>query len=147
VHAPSLPTRPDQAVQRGFALWHEAMRWQRAIDLALRPLGLTHTQYLVLSSIERGAKGMLDGVNQRTIARLAGLDESTVSGVIRVLDRRGFVDRGPSDQDIRSWGVHVGADGERALRRARPLAEAAAAAFFGAPDSGREPTSPPRGTK
>ena len=33
---------------RGFALWREAMRWQRNLDASLIPLQLTHTQYLVL---------------------------------------------------------------------------------------------------
>lgn len=113
----------------GFSLWREAMRWQRGINAALRPVGLTHTQFLVLSSLARAGRAAGDAVAQRTIADLAGLDESTTSGVLKTLEGRGLVDRSPTDGDGRAWRVVVSASGQKILRRSGPLVTAAARRF------------------
>jgi DNA-binding MarR family transcriptional regulator len=109
----------------GFTLWREAMRWQRSINAALRPLGLTHTQFLVLSSLAGAGRAAA----QRTIADLAGLDESTTSGVLKTLEGRGLVDRSPTDGDGRAWRVVVLASGHKLLRQSGPLVTAAARRF------------------
>lgn len=42
---------PDgPATSPGFLLWHVTLRWQRAITAALRPLDLTHVQFVLLAS-------------------------------------------------------------------------------------------------
>jgi DNA-binding MarR family transcriptional regulator len=119
----------------GFSLWREAMRWQRGINAALRPVGLTHTQFLVLSSLARAGRAAGDAVAQRTIADLAGLDESTTSGVLKTLEGRGLVDRSPTDGDGRAWRVVVSASGQKILRRSGPLVTAAARRFRSERDS------------
>jgi DNA-binding MarR family transcriptional regulator len=119
----------------GFSLWREAMRWQRGINAALRPVGLTHTQFLVLSSLARAGRAAGDAVAQRTIAELAGLDESTTSGVLKTLEGRGLVDRSPTDGDGRAWRVVVSASGQKILRRSGPLVTAAARRFRSERDS------------
>jgi DNA-binding MarR family transcriptional regulator len=112
----------------GFSLWREAMRWQRGINAALRPVGLTHTQFLVLSSLAQAVRAER-AVVQRTIADLAGLDESTTSGVLKTLEARGLVDRRPTDVDGRAWRVVVSASGQKVLRQSGPLVTAAARRF------------------
>ena len=120
-------TRNDpSAVVRGFALWHAAMRWQRAIDAALRPLELTHTQYLVLVSTARAIREQGDAVAQSAIAERAGLDQATTSTLIRKLDSRGLLDRGIDGVDGRRWRVILTQRGQRTLDRATALVEAAA---------------------
>ena len=119
----------------GFSLWREAMRWQRGINAALRPVGLTHTQFLVLSSLARAGRAAGDAVAPRTIADLAGLDESTTSGVLKTLEGRGLVDRSPTDGDGRAWRVVVSASGQKILRRSGPLVTAAARRFRSERDS------------
>lgn len=44
------------------------MRWQRSVDAALRPLGLTHSRYLVLSATAELQRETKDAVSQREIA-------------------------------------------------------------------------------
>jgi DNA-binding MarR family transcriptional regulator len=105
------------------------MRWQRGINAALRPVGLTHTQFLVLSSLARTGRAAGDAVAQRTIADLAGLDASTTSGVLKTLEGRGLVDRSPTDRDGRAWRVIVSPSGRKMLRRSRSLVTAAARRF------------------
>jgi DNA-binding MarR family transcriptional regulator len=123
------PVSLGEAATAGFTLWREAMRWQRGINAALRPVGLTHTQFLVLSSLAYAGRAAGDAVAQRTIADSAGLDESTTSGVLRTLEARGLVDRSPTDEDARAWRVVVSASGQKILRRCGPLVTAAARRF------------------
>jgi DNA-binding MarR family transcriptional regulator len=119
-------TTPSAAVARGFALWRAAMRWQRAIDSVLRPLGLTHTQYLVLASTARAIREQGDAVAQFAIARSAGLDCATISTLARTLETRGLLDRGIDGLDGRRWRVLVTQRGRNLLEKATPLVEAAA---------------------
>jgi DNA-binding MarR family transcriptional regulator len=105
------------------------MRWQRLVNAALRPITMTHTQYLVLSSLEQAGGEHREDVSQREIARQAGLDEATTSNVIQALEKRGLVSREPPVEDYRSWGVTLTASGVRSLRRAGPLVEGAGAEF------------------
>jgi DNA-binding MarR family transcriptional regulator len=114
---------------KGFALWREAMRWQRNLDASLSPLKLTHTQYLVLLSAESATEETRDAVTQRAIAERAGLDEVTTSRVVRLLAERGLLDRGGS-LDRRAYRIIVTAKGRQVLRRATPDVEAASKRFF-----------------
>ena len=46
-----MTSRHDDAWDSpGFLLWHATLRWQRAMVEALSPLGLTHTQFVLLAS-------------------------------------------------------------------------------------------------
>ncbi len=127
------------AVARGFALWQAAMRWQRAIDVALRPLGLTHTQYLVLVSAARAIREEGDAVGQFAIAEAAGLDTATTSALMRKLGSRGLVDRGIDGLDGRRWRVFLTTRGQKTLEKATLLAEAAAMELASPSDSLRGP--------
>jgi DNA-binding MarR family transcriptional regulator len=102
------------------------MRWQRAIDTALRPLGLTHTQYLVLASAARVIREQGDAVAQLAIAETAGLDSATTSTLIRKLESRGLLDRGLDATDGRRWRVRLTGRGRSMLEKATALVEAAA---------------------
>jgi DNA-binding MarR family transcriptional regulator len=109
----------------GFALWRDAMAWQRAVNRALRSLGLTHTQVLVMSALDSASKGTEGAVSQSIIAREAGLDKVTVSAVVRSLEGRGLVDRGMTDGDARAWRVILTRKGAVALGAAVRLVEEA----------------------
>jgi DNA-binding MarR family transcriptional regulator len=123
------PVALGKEVAAGFALWREAMRWQRCVNGALRSLGLTHSQFLVLSALDRACAQEDDAVSQRQVAREAGLDDATTSSVLQTLQTRGLIDRGPAFGDARCWRVIVTKGGARMLRRASPLVTAAGVAF------------------
>ena len=105
------------------------MRWQRATNAALRSVGLTHSQFLVLSSLARVSMQERDAVSQRQVARGAGLDDATTSSVLQTLEKRGLVDRTAAVGDGRSWRVAVTSAGARMLRRAAPLVSDAGVEF------------------
>jgi DNA-binding MarR family transcriptional regulator len=119
----------DLTVAGGFALWRKAMRWQRAVDASLGPIGLTHTQYLVLATARRLVDAAKDAVRQRAIAEAAGLDEATTSNVARSLTARGLLDRGPTVGDKRAWRVLPTQNGRRLLRQGEARLEAAVKAL------------------
>jgi DNA-binding MarR family transcriptional regulator len=102
------------------------MRWQRAIDAALRPLGLTHTQYLVLASAARAICEQGDAVAQLAIAESAGLDSATTSTLIRKLESRRLLDRGIDATDGRRWRVILTQRGRSMLEKATALVDATA---------------------
>jgi MarR family transcriptional regulator, organic hydroperoxide resistance regulator len=104
------------------------MRWQRAVDAALRPLGLTHTQYLVLASVARAIRGQDDdAVAHGAIGDAAGLDPATICMVVRTLDKRGLVDRSNDGLDARRWRVMITHRGWSMLAKASVLVDATAA--------------------
>jgi len=42
-----MPLHPNDS--GGLLLWHATLRWQRGIAQALRPLDLTHVQFVLLA--------------------------------------------------------------------------------------------------
>ena len=60
---------PDESP--GFLLWRVTLRWQRVIAAALRPLGLTHVQFVLLASVWWLASVAGEGPAQRRVAEHA----------------------------------------------------------------------------
>ena len=118
------------AASPGFLLWHATLRWQREVAAALRPLGLTHVQFVLLACAwwlaEHG-----EAPNQLALSRQAGTDARMTSEVVRRLEAKGLVTRAVDAEDTRARRV-VPTDAGRALaRRAVTAVEDADAAFFG----------------
>jgi DNA-binding MarR family transcriptional regulator len=113
----------------GFLLWHATLRWQRSVAAALRPLGLTHVQFVLLASAwwlnEHGERP-----SQIMLAAHAGTDVKMTSQVIRSLEARGLVRREVDEADTRSRLVHVTRDGARLAPRAIAIVERVDEEFF-----------------
>jgi len=126
--APHRATELGPSARAGFTLWRGAMAWERDVNRALRHLGLTHTQLLVLSALAGAFKRADEAVSQAAVAAEAGLDKVTVSTVLRNLESRGLVDRDVGYGDRRSWRVIITSSGERTLASAVPIVEEVGAA-------------------
>ncbi|MEV6713959.1 MarR family transcriptional regulator [Lentzea sp. NPDC051208] len=81
----------------GHLVWRLAMKWRTAVDRALDPLGLTHAQYVVLSSLLH-----LDRPSQRELADHTGLEALYVSKLARSLEASGFISRTRDAVDTRT---------------------------------------------
>lgn len=81
----------------GHLVWRLAMKWRTAVDRALGPLGLTHAQYVVLSSLLA-----LDRPSQRELADHTGLEALYVSKLARSLEASGFISRTRDAVDTRT---------------------------------------------
>jgi len=113
----------------GFLLWQVTNRWQASQRAALRPLGLTHVQFVLLASL---AWLRTDGpLNQRILSEHAGTDPMMTSQVLRSLEGRGLVERTTDPDDRRARKVAVTARGRDLANRANLVVEACDRSFFG----------------
>jgi DNA-binding MarR family transcriptional regulator len=78
-------------------------------------IGLTPVQYAALQAVTNRP-----GVDQRTLARLIGLDTSTLAGVVERLEARGLLAREASTEDRRVKLVSPTAAGKQALKAMVP---------------------------
>jgi DNA-binding MarR family transcriptional regulator len=120
----------DAGESPGFLLWRVTQRWQRAIVAALRPLDLTHAQFVLLMSTWWLARGSGPGPSQRDVAEHAEADPMMTSQVLRTLEKRGLVVRNADAADARVKRLSVTPAGARLARRAQGVVEAADRAFF-----------------
>lgn len=114
----------------GFLLWHVTLRWQRHLAGALAPVGLTHTQFVLLACTwwlnEQGLKP-----NQLTVATQAGTDVKMASELLRKLETRGLLVRRADENDSRARALVITPEGADLAARAIAIVEAADAEFFG----------------
>jgi DNA-binding MarR family transcriptional regulator len=107
-----------RAREQYFAAW----RWRRAVERELKEVGLTLTQWMVLDAADELIQEAGDAVNQRRIAERAELDAMTVSQVMKTLEEKGLVSRGP-DASGRAYRVFLTKKGEKLLQTAAPRVE------------------------
>jgi DNA-binding MarR family transcriptional regulator len=131
VPAPATPPGPEDSP--GFMLWRATLRWQRTIAAALRPVALTHVQFVLLASVwwlSDQASSTHHLPSQRAVAAHAGVDVMMTSQVLRALERRGLLARTPDPTDARVKRLAVTQDGRRLAEQAISLVEEADALFF-----------------
>jgi DNA-binding MarR family transcriptional regulator len=121
---------PDESP--GFLLWRVTLRWQRVIVAALRPLGLTHVQFVLLASVWWLASVAKEGPTQRRVAEHAGTDPMMASQVLRALEARRLITRDPDPDDSRARRLGITPGGAALARRAVAVVEAADSEFFAA---------------
>jgi DNA-binding MarR family transcriptional regulator len=85
-----------------------------------REFELTPLQFAVLAALSQS-----DPVDQVHLGGLAALDRTTISVVVRNLERRGLAHREVSDRDRRSKLIHATQDGRDLLARAMSAVETA----------------------
>jgi DNA-binding MarR family transcriptional regulator len=122
----------------GFLLWRVTLRWQRAMVAALRPLGLTHVQFVLLASTWWLTKVAGEKPTQRRLAEHAAADPMMTSQVLRILEGRGLVSREVHPDDSRALRLAVTGSGAQLALEAIGVVEAADAEFFAAAGE-REP--------
>lgn len=120
--------RPEDAM--GFLLWRVAHRYQREIDRACAEVDLTHLQFVVLV-IAAWLGREPDPVTQTSLSGFSGIHKMQVSAVLKVLEAKSFVSRGPHSRDDRVKQVRLTPSGLATLGNALPLVEAAQRRFFG----------------
>jgi DNA-binding MarR family transcriptional regulator len=121
------------AVSPGFLLWRTTLRWQREVAAALKPLGLTHVQFVLLASVwwlSEQARTAADLPSQTQVATYAETDVMMTSSVLRTLESRGLVTRATDPADARVKRLAVTDEGRRRALHAVEVVEAVDAAFF-----------------
>ena len=129
--------RPEQPGDSpGFLLWRVTLRWQRLVTAALRPLGLTHVQFVLLATVRWLADHDRDrgSPSQRQVAATAGVDVMMASQVLRVLEKRTLVSRSADPADARVRLVRLTVEGQQLATSALDAVEAVDAGFFARAD-------------
>lgn len=122
----------------GYLLWRVTLAWQRAVADALRPLDLTHVQFVLLACAwwhtEHGQRP-----NQLELARQAGTDVKMTSQVLRRLEQKGLLTREVDAEDTRARRLRVTDAGVALAKRAVTVVEEVDARTF----AGDGPTALP----
>jgi DNA-binding MarR family transcriptional regulator len=88
----------------------------RRFDEALRPLGLTNGQYSLMMSLNRPEAPGLGSV-----AELLAMDRTTLTAMLKPLERRGLVKVGVDPADRRGRLLRLTATGKSLLAEAAPV--------------------------
>ena len=127
-----LARHPDASAwaKPGFVLWHATLRWQRSVTAALKPVGLTHVQFVLLASTWF-LEDRQGPPSQRELAEHAGTDAMMTSQVLRTLEAEALVERRPDPTDARVRRVSVTPAGRTSAARALEAVDALDQRFFG----------------
>ncbi len=118
----SAVNKSKQAVKRpapkpfkfGY-LVHDVSRIRRTVmDQTMRPLGITRSQWTVLTVLARGGN---DGMMQVDLARLLEVGKVTVGGLVDRLEATGHVERRPDATDRRVKRVFITEQGFSVIQK------------------------------
>jgi DNA-binding MarR family transcriptional regulator len=117
----------------GFLLRRAHQISAAVFEDACKDVGLTPAQFGVLTVLQAHP-----GLGQSSLARALGFDKVTVLRVLRGLQSRGLVTRGPAEDNRRNMCVTLTADGIDILRRAQKPAEKAYRRLMAPLDRGQQ---------
>ncbi len=83
-----------------------SQKWERAVDRVLDGFDTTCTQVELLSCLEELSRGG-NPVTQKDIAEFLDRDKNTVSGVMRLLEKKGYITRTVSESDMRAKYIRL----------------------------------------
>lgn len=113
----------------GLLFWQVATIWQRTIKKALHRLDLSHTQFVLLAVIEQlSEEGRV--VTQKELSNYSQVDVMTVSSVLRLLEKKGWINRLTHPTDTRANQIRMTVEGQKLVHLAIPLIEKVDEEFF-----------------
>lgn len=122
----SVHTGPEESP--GYLMWRVSTQWRGSIESALKTIGLTHPQFVVLA-----ATGWLTSkhgpITQIEISKMVGLDPNTISQIIRGLESKKLIKRTRAS-DERGKNPALTSEGASRLQVALPMVEQADKKFF-----------------
>ena len=118
--AQKTPSLSRLYARPGFLLRRAHQISAAVFEDACKDLALTPAQFGVLTVVQAHP-----GLGQSSLARALGFDKVTVLRVLRGLEGRGLVTRGPSGENRRNVAVSLTDAGARLLQQAQKPAEKA----------------------
>jgi MarR family transcriptional regulator, transcriptional regulator for hemolysin len=113
--APNVDSPDCLTTDLGWLLGQAKASLAAEYAAALEPLGLSPRDYFVL------ATALGEDHTQIGLAKLVGLDKTTMVGAIDALERAGWAERRPSSTDRRVRVIAVTKVGERKVAQARKI--------------------------
>jgi len=100
-----LPTHPDQMIC--FAIYAASHAINRTYAPLLKPLGLTYPQYITLSFLWNR-----DGMSVGDLSKCLQMETSTLTPLLKRLEKLGHVERRRGVEDERKVFVHLTKSGQ-----------------------------------
>lgn len=110
--------RAAAGVRLAFLVWDVSRLWRVVLDRALKPLGVTRSQYLLIGVLARR-----DGVTQTELAAELELTKVAVGGLLERMEAAGLVERRADKSDARLRRVYLTRKGARITDRIRELSD------------------------
>ena len=101
----------------GFLLWQVTNLWQREIRKALKPYEVTHSQFVLLASIQWFALQHAE-ITQILLSNHTQIDPMTTSTVLRALESKQLISRQEHSTDTRAKTVALTEKGAAVAKRA-----------------------------
>lgn len=109
----------DANLRFGFLI-HDVSRLRRiVVDRALKPLGITRSQWWVLAFLSRR-----DGMTQTALAADLDLTKVAVGGLMDRMESAGFVERRQDERDARARRVFLTRAGQKLVNTIRESVDA-----------------------
>ena len=113
----------------GLIFWKVSTQWQRKIKENLNKIDLTHTQFVILASIQELSEDHKI-ITQKEISDFSSIDTMTVSSVLRLLEKKMYIQRLDHPNDTRANRIEITLDGEKIIHTAIPIVESVDNNFF-----------------
>ena len=113
----------------GLIFWKVSTQWQRKIKENLNKIDLTHTQFVILASIQELSEDHKI-ITQKEISDFSSVDTMTVSSVLRLLEKKKLITRITHPKDTRANKIEVTSEGQKIIHVAIPIVEAVDDEFF-----------------
>ena len=113
----------------GLIFWKVSTLLQRKIKENLNKINLTHTQFVILASIQE-LNERHEIITQKEISDFSSVDTMTVSSVLRLLEKKKLITRIPHPKDTRANKIEMTSEGEKIIHLAIPVVEAVDDEFF-----------------
>jgi MarR family transcriptional regulator for hemolysin len=102
-----------------FELFAESLHlaqhaWRNELDRRLRPLGFSHSRWLLLLYLSR-----FDGCTHCELANRMGIEAATLVKQVDHMEQEGLLKRCGSETDRRVKHLHLSAAGKKAVERIR----------------------------
>lgn len=110
---------PSNAI--GFVLWRVVHRYERELELALRPLDLTHLQFTLLA-LAAWMQREGQAPTQAELSRTGDIHVMQVSNVLKALERKTLIVRSTAKANPTAKSVMLTQEGVERLRAAFPIA-------------------------
>ncbi|WP_459481494.1 MarR family winged helix-turn-helix transcriptional regulator [Clostridium saccharoperbutylacetonicum] len=127
---PSARFKDDAESSTGLLFIRVYNKWHSIITQELRKLGITHPQFVVLTTLNYLSQSD-DNVTQVSIAKLADMDVMSTSQIIRGLEKNDFIKRTANPEDSRANSVILLPKGLEMVKTALPVVEKIDDDFFG----------------
>ena len=114
-----MPKNLDSNLRFGFLI-HDVSRMRRiVVDRALKPLGITRSQWWVLAFLSRR-----DGMTQTALAADLDLTKVAIGGLVDRMEGGGFVERRADERDARARRIYLTKAGQKLVATIREAVDA-----------------------